>query len=34
MKENNMDVASEFLDMASRLVEIKSYELLPKYEGG
>ena len=32
MKENNMDVASEFLDMASRLVEIKSYELLPKYE--
>lgn len=34
MKENNMDVASEFLDMASRLVEIKSYELLPKYEEG
>lgn len=34
MRENDMDVASEFLDMASRLVEIKSYELLPKYEEG
>ncbi len=34
MRENDMDVTSEFLDMASRLVEIKSCELLPKYEEG
>lgn len=32
MKEENMDVASEFLEMASRLVYIKSVMLLPKYE--
>lgn len=32
MRENQMDVASEFLTMASRLVYIKSVMLLPKYE--
>lgn len=32
MQEADMDVASEFLEMASRLVEIKSAMLLPKYE--
>ena len=32
MKEENMDVASEFLEMASRLLYIKSAALLPKYE--
>lgn len=32
MQENQMDVASEFLAMASRLVYIKSAMLLPKYE--
>lgn len=32
MKENQMDIASEFLTMASRLVYIKSVMLLPKYE--
>ena len=32
MQENQMDVASEFLTMASRLVYIKSALLLPKYE--
>lgn len=32
MQENQMDVASEFLEMASRLVYIKSVSLLPKYE--
>ncbi len=32
MQENSMDVASEFLTMASRLVYIKSAMLLPKYE--
>ncbi len=31
-KENNMEIASEFLEMAARLVQIKSYSLLPKYE--
>ena len=31
MRENQMDVASEFLTMASRLVYIKSVSLLPKY---
>ncbi len=31
MKENNMDVASEFMVMASRLVYIKSVSLLPKH---
>ena len=32
MKENNMDVASEFMVMASRLVYLKSVSLLPKHE--
>lgn len=32
MQENQLDVASEFLEMASRLVYIKSVSLLPKYE--
>lgn len=32
MQDNQMDVASEFLAMASRLVYIKSAMLLPKYE--
>lgn len=32
MQENQMDIASEFLTMASRLVYIKSAMLLPKYE--
>ena len=32
MKEADLDVASEFLDMAARLVQIKSSMLLPKHE--
>ncbi len=32
MKENEMDVASEFLEMAARLVYIKTVSLLPKHE--
>ncbi|MCQ2514421.1 MAG: segregation/condensation protein A [Ruminococcus sp.] len=32
MQENQMDIASDFLTMASRLVHIKSVMLLPKYE--
>ena len=32
MRKNRMDIASEFLTMASRLVYIKSVMLLPKYE--
>lgn len=32
MQENQMDIASEFLAMASRLVYIKSAMLLPKHE--
>ncbi len=32
MQENQMDIASDFLTMASRLVYIKSVMLLPKYE--
>lgn len=32
MRDNQMDVAAEFLAMASRLVYIKSAMLLPKYE--
>ncbi|HEX2985567.1 MAG TPA: segregation/condensation protein A [Caproiciproducens sp.] len=32
MKEQNMDVASEFLEMAARLVYIKTVSLLPKHE--
>lgn len=31
-KESDMEIASEFLEMAARLVQIKSYSLLPKYE--
>ncbi|MEG1942668.1 MAG: segregation/condensation protein A [Angelakisella sp.] len=30
-QENNLEVASEFLEMASRLVQIKTIGLLPKY---
>lgn len=33
MREMDLDVTSEFLEMASRLVQIKSSMLLPKYEG-
>lgn len=32
MKDADLDVASEFLDMAARLVQIKSSMLLPKHE--
>lgn len=32
MKELDLDVASEFLEMAARLVQMKSAMLLPKYE--
>jgi segregation and condensation protein A len=32
MKEENLDLASEFLEMAARLVQIKSLSLLPKHE--
>ncbi len=32
MKEKDMDVASEFLEMAARLVCIKTVSLLPKHE--
>ena len=32
MQDNQMDIASEFLTMASRLVYIKSAMLLPKHE--
>jgi segregation and condensation protein A len=32
MKEQNMDIASEFLEMAARLVYIKTVYLLPKHE--
>lgn len=32
MQENQMEVSSEFLEMASRLVYIKSVSLLPKHE--
>lgn len=32
MKENDMDIASEFLEMAARLVYIKTVSLLPKHE--
>jgi segregation and condensation protein A len=33
LHEMDLDVASEFLEMASKLVQIKSSMLLPKYEG-
>lgn len=32
MQEQDLDIAGEFLSMASRLVQIKSAMLLPKYE--
>lgn len=32
MQESNLDVASEFLEMAARLVYIKTVSLLPKHE--
>ena len=32
MQENQMDVASEFVEMASRLIYIKTVSLLPKHE--
>ncbi len=32
MREMNMDIASEFLEMASRLVYMKTVSLLPKHE--
>lgn len=32
MKENEMDVSSEFLEMASRLLYIKTASLLPKHD--
>lgn len=32
MQDNEMDVASEFLEMASRLLYIKTVSLLPKHE--
>lgn len=32
MKEDELEIASEFLEMASRLLYIKSVMLLPKYE--
>ncbi len=34
MQEQNLDIAGEFLSMASRLVQIKSAMLLPKYDEG
>ena len=32
MQLNDMDVASEFLEMASRLIYLKTVSLLPKHE--
>lgn len=32
MREENMDIASEFLEMAARLVQIKAASLLPRHE--
>ena len=32
MQQNNMDVASEFLEMASRLIYLKTVSLLPKHD--
>lgn len=34
MQEQDLDIAGEFLSMASRLVQIKSAMLLPKYDDG
>ena len=32
MQQADMEVASEFLEMAARLVQIKSFMLLPRHE--
>lgn len=32
MKQQDLEIAGEFLEMASRLIQIKSAMLLPKYE--
>ena len=32
VQQNRMDLASEFIEMAARLVQMKSYLLLPKSE--
>ena len=32
MQENDLDVSSEFLEMAARLIYIKTVSLLPKHE--
>ena len=32
MKEENLDITSEYLVMASELIELKSKMLLPKYD--
>ena len=32
MKHYDMDIASEFLEMAAKLVHIKTVSLLPKHE--
>ena len=32
MQDNDMEVASEFLEMAARLVQIKTASLLPRKE--
>ncbi len=32
MQEEDLDIASEFLEMAARLVHLKSVSLLPKHE--
>ncbi len=32
MRETDLDIATEFLDMAARLVQIKSFMLLPRHE--
>ncbi len=34
MQEQDLEIAGEFLDMASRLIQIKSAMLLPKHEEG
>ena len=34
MKDANLEIASEFLEMAARLVYIKTVSLLPVYEEG
>ena len=34
MQETDLEIASEFLEMAARLVQIKSFMLLPKHDEG